>query len=99
MKQCDRCKSSICNYTQSRLFRITIEILRQCAELSLGGIGFRGIERLTGFAHVTVMRRVKKLSDDIARFRPQAGEIESINVMALNEMWHFVQKRINAGSC
>ena len=66
------------------------------------GVGFRGIERLTGIPHTTVMSWVKKLGNDIERLKPNAcdtGEIEPVSVMELDEMWHFVQKkRTNAGS-
>ena len=45
------------------------------------------------------MRWVKKLGDDIEKFREDTGEIEPVSVMELDEMWHFIQKKqINAGS-
>ena len=98
-KQRYRCKSCGCNYTQSSLSRTPIDIRKRCIELYLEGVGFRGIERLTGVSNVTVMRWIKKLGHDIECFRPQTGEIEPVSVMELDEMWHFVQKKeTNAGS-
>ena len=98
-KQRYRCKNCACNYTNSSLSRIPIDVRTQCIRLYLEGLGFRSIERLTKVSHVTVMRWVKKLGDDIERFAPQTGEVESVSIMELDEMWHFIQKkRTNAGS-
>ena len=73
--------------------RTPIETRIHCIRLYLEGVGFRGIERLTGVSNVTVMRWVKKLGDNIERFRPQTGEVEPMSVMELDEMWHFIQKK------
>jgi len=100
-KQRYRCKSCGCNYTCSSLSRTPLQTRQQAIRLYLEGVGFRGIERLTGIPHTTVMSWVRKLGDDIERLRPQTqtGEIEAVSVMELDEMWHFVQKkRTNAGS-
>ena len=98
-KQRYKCKDCGCNYTCSSLSRTPLDIRIECIRLYLEGMGFRGISRITGVPHTTVMRWVKKLGDDIERFRPQSGEVEPVSVMELDEMWHFVQKkRTNAGS-
>ena len=79
--------------------RTPVEIRMQCIRLYLEGVGFRGISRLTGVTHTTVMRWVSKLGDNIEQFRQDTGEIKPVSVMELDEMWHFVQKkRTNAGS-
>ena len=98
-KQRYKCKDCGCNYTQSTLSRTPLDTRTYCIRLYLEGVGFRGISRLTGVAHTTVMRWVKKLGDDIERFREDTGEIEPVSVMELDEMWHFVQKKqTNVGS-
>ena len=98
-KQRYKCKDCGCNYTRSSLSRTPLNKRIECIRLYLEGVGFRGIERLTGVSHVTVMRWINRLGDDIERFRPQTGEIEDVSVMELDEMWHFVQKkRTNVGS-
>ena len=98
-KQRYKCLSCGCNYTVSSLSRTPIEKRIKCIHLYLEGVGFRGISRLTGVPHTTVMRWVHKLGDDIERFRPQTDEVEQVSVMELDEMWHFVQKKSkNAGS-
>ena len=79
--------------------RTPVEIRILCIRLYLEGVGFRGISRLTGVTHTTVMRWVSKLGDNIEQFRQDTGEIKPVSVMELDEMWHFVQKkRTNAGS-
>ena len=79
--------------------RTPIEVRAKCIELYLEGVGFRGISRLTGVPNVTVMRWVRKLGDDIEKFRDETGEVQSVDVMELDELWHFVQKkRTNVGS-
>ena len=76
-----KCKSCGCNYTRSSLSRISLDKRIECIRLYLEGVGFRGIERLTGVSNVTVMRWVKRLGDDIERLRPQSGECEAVSVM------------------
>ena len=92
-KQCYKCKDCGCNYTVPSLCRTPLETRTQCIRLYLEGVGFRGISRLTGVSHTTVMRWVKRLGDDIERFRPQTDEVDPVSVMELDEMWHFVQKK------
>lgn len=96
-KQRYKCRSCGCNYTQSSKYRIPREKRLECLRLYLEGVGFRGIERLTGVSHVSVMKWVRDLGDRIEALRPQAGC--QVNVMELDEMWHFVKKSpTNAGS-
>ena len=79
--------------------RTSLDKRAECIRLYLEGVGFRGISRLTGVAHTTVMRWVKRLGADIEKFREDTGEVEAVSVMELDEMWHFVQKKeTNAGS-
>ena len=47
---------------------------------------------------IIVQKWVKEPGEAIERSRPQTGEVEPVSVMELDEMWHFVQKRTNAGS-
>ncbi len=91
-KQRYKCKDCGCNYTQSTLSRKPIDTRIHCIGLYLEDVGFRGISGLTGTTHTTVMRWVKKLGDDIEKFREETGEIEPVSVMELDEMWHVVQK-------
>ncbi len=89
-KQRYKCKSCGCNYTQSSKYRIPLEKRTQAIELYLEGTGFRGIERLTAVSHVTVMRWVKALEDDIEKFRKQ--DDKPIDVIELDELWHYLAR-------
>ena len=96
-KQRYKCKQCGCNYTQATLYRIPLSKRIEAIKLYLEGVGFRGIERLTGISHNTVIKWVKQLATEIERLRP---EIENTVVdVELDEMWHFIQKKLkNAGS-
>jgi transposase-like protein len=73
------------------------EIKANAIKLYLEGVGFRGIERLTGIAHSTVISWVNKLGVEIERLRPEMTE--QVMTVELDEMWHFIQKKHkNAGS-
>ena len=89
-KQRYKCKSCGCNYTQSTMSRTPKEQRVAALKLYLEGVGFRGIERLTGTPHTTVISWVSKLGEDIERLRPQNGG--AVNIMELDELWHFVKK-------
>ncbi len=94
-----KCKFCGCNYTRSGRHRIDRDIRIRCIQLYLEGVGFRGISRLMGVSHVIIQHWVKELGDKIEQFRPQTGEIETVSVMELDEMWHFIQKKqTNVGS-
>lgn len=96
-KQRYKCRRCGCNYTQSSKYRIPREKRLECLRLYLEGVGFRGIERLTGVSHVSVIKWVRELGDRIEALRPQSGG--EVSVMELDEMWHFVKKSpTNAGS-
>ncbi len=91
-----KCQECGCNYTKSSRFRIDIEKRAYAIKLYLEGVGFRGIERLTGISNVTVMRWVRDLGEKIERERTEKqGEV---SIMELDEMWHFIgKKNKNAG--
>ena len=89
-KQRFKCKACGCNYTQSSRYRIPRAKRLECLRLYLEGVGFRAIERLTGVSHVSVINWVRDLGERIERLRPQDGA--QVNVIELDEMWHFAPK-------
>jgi transposase-like protein len=96
-KQRYKCKACGCNYTQSSRYRIPVEKRLHAIKLYLEGVGFRGIERLTGISHNTVIQWVRNLAGEIERLRPELTE--QVQTVELDEMWHFIQKkRTSAGS-
>ena len=63
------------------------ELRRSCLKMYLNGMGFRGIERVTGIHHTTVINWVKLVSEII----PEAYEAEEIpQVGELDELQTFV---------
>lgn len=96
-KQRYKCKDCGCNYTQSSRWRISKDKQQEAINLYLEGVGFRGIERLTGISHVTVMRWVKALADKIDMSLP--AEEKRVAIMELDEMWHFIQKKHKNAGC
>ena len=83
-KQRYRCKCCGCNYTQSSRYRLSRQLRLECIQLYLEGVGFRGIERLKGVSHVTVMRWVRDLGERIEQLRPQEGG--EVSIMEIDEM-------------
>ncbi len=92
-----KCRECGCNYTKSSRFRIDVEQRAYAIKLYLEGVGFRGIERLTGISNVTVMRWVRALGDKIERERPE--EQGEVAIMELDEMWHFIGKKNKNAGC
>jgi transposase-like protein len=96
-KQRYKCKNCGCNYTQETRHRTGRRTRLKCIKLYLEGVGFRGIARLTGVSHVIVQRWVRELGASIERLRPVAGG--HVNVMEIDEMWHFVKKSPGNAGC
>jgi len=95
-KQRYKCQHCGCNYTQSTLSRTPVAKRVEAIKLYLEGVGFRGIERLTGVPHSTLINWVKNLGAEIERLRPELTE--QARTVELDEMWHFIQKKHkNAG--
>lgn len=72
------------------------DVRRICLKMYLNGMGFRGIERVTGVHHTTVINWVKQVSEII----PDAYEPETIpQVGEMDELQTFVgQKKTRFGS-
>ena len=72
------------------------EIRKICLKMYLNGMGFRGIERVTGVHHTTVINWVKKVGELL----PDAYDPEGIpQVGELDELETFVgQKKTKSGS-
>jgi transposase-like protein len=96
-KQRYKCKQCGCNYTQSTTYRIPIEKRITAIKLYLEGVGFRGIERLTGISHNTVIKWVKHLAMEIEQHSPERES--PVLEVELDEMWHFVQKKLKNAGC
>ena len=96
-KQRYKCKHCGCNYTVSTLSRTALEKRIEAIKLYLEGVGFRGIERLTGTPHTTVISWVKNLGETIERLKPEMEQV--VTTVELDEMWHFIQKKHKNAGC
>ena len=95
-KQRYKCRACGCNYTKSERHHIPASKRMHAINLYLEGVGFRGIERITGISNVTVMRWVRALGDKI----PQESEApKEVRVMELDELWHFIGKKSVKSGC
>jgi transposase-like protein len=90
-KQRYKCKGCGCNYRQSSLSRTSVDVRKEAIKLYLEGVGFRGIERLTGISNVTVMRWVRTLGEKIQEEKPVSKQ--KVAIMELDELWHFIGKK------
>ncbi len=72
------------------------EVKAHCLKMYVNGIGFRGIERVTGVHHTTVIYWVKLVGEDL----PDAYQPDSIpEVGELDELETFVgSKKTKSGS-
>lgn len=72
------------------------DIKRECIEMYLNGMGFRGIERVKGVHHTTIIYWVKQLGQQL----PDAPETSDIpEVGELDELETFVgSKKTKSGS-
>ena len=88
-----KCKTCGCNFTVEHKGRGKPEELkRQALHLYLEGVGFRGIGRILGINNVTVLKWIRSFGEKIKNLRKDAKP-ESVEVMELDEMWHFIQKK------
>ncbi len=96
-KQRYKCKHCGCNDTQSTRYRIPIEKRIAVIKLYLEGVGFRGIERVTGVSHNTVIKWIRQFAKEIERLTPEV-EHQVVEV-EVYEMWHFIQKKLKNAGC
>jgi transposase-like protein len=95
-----KCKGCGCNYTKSTRRGYALEIRKQAIALYLEGLGFRSIERLLDISHMSVMRWVRDMAQQIQSIKAaQKGESVHATIMELDEMWHYVGKKTASSGC
>jgi transposase-like protein len=61
------------------------QVKKICLEMYLNGLGFRGIERVTGVHHTTIMNWVKESAEDLSEDEeghyPIVAELENFRPM------------------
>lgn len=90
-----KCKSCGCNFTIEHKGRGKPEHQkRQALHMYLEGLGFRGIARILGVSNVSVLKWIRSYGEKIKELRKEVKP-QTVEVMELDEMWHFVQKKRN----
>ena len=91
-----RCKSCGCNFTATPAYRE--HPAKKSLALLLYGMGnmsFRMIGRLLGVSHVAVFEWIKAEAGKL----PQPEVPADLEVVNLDEMWHFLKKRVKSSGC
>jgi transposase-like protein len=90
-----KCKACGYNFTVDHKGRGKPESQkRQALHMYLEGLGFRGIARILGVSNVAVLNWIRSFGEKIKELRKEVKPQE-VEVMELDEMWHFVQKKRN----
>jgi len=90
-----RCKSCGYNFTLERKERgKSKEIKRLALHLYLEGLGFRGIARVLSVSNVAVLKWIRHFGYTIKELSKDKKP-EAVEIMELDEMWHFIQKKRN----
>ena len=66
------------------------EVKEICLKMYLNGMGFRGIERVTGIHHTTIMNWVKELGEELS-----TEETEPPQVVSLDELQTYIGRKTN----
>lgn len=92
-KQRYRCKTCDCRFTRGTKRGYGMDKRLQALALYREGVGFRGIGRFLGVSNVTVLNWIKAFGKDVkARMLEQAPDIRDMDVVVLDELWHYTQK-------
>ena len=95
-----KCKLCGCNYTQSVSRSKPIHIKKLALHMYLEGLGFRSIGRILGVSNVAVLKWIRKAGEVLQEKIPEnAAFSKKVEVMELDEMWHFIQKKTTESGC
>jgi transposase-like protein len=94
-----KCKSCGFNFVIEKKGRGKPESQKRMAlHLYLEGMGFRGIGRILKVSNVTVLNWIRSFGEKVKELRKDVKP-ETVEVMELDEMWHFIQKKRNNVGC
>lgn len=88
-----KCKNCSCNYTKSNPRGYPKWMRKRALQLYLEGVGFRGIGRLLNVTNVTVLNWIRELGQSVKGLRKELAAATNVQVMELDEMWHYIQKK------
>ena len=100
-KQRYKCKGCGCSFTQNRKHGASFELKLQALKLYLQGMGFRGIGRVLKVSNVTVLNWIRFFGKSMKNYvqTQLPDDIRQIDIIEMDEMWHFTQKKnANYGS-
>ena len=90
---CVRCRRQfIDRYTEAQGY--SDDIKQQCLRMYVNGMGFRGIERVTGVHHTTVISWVKRIGEALPdaydpEVVPQIGELDELETFVGSKKTKF----------
>ncbi len=71
------------------------EVKAQAVAIYLEGLGFRAIGRLLGVSNVSVLKWIRSAANAL----PEPAKPAVVDVLELDELWHFVKKRLKHSGC
>jgi len=96
-KQRYKCKSKgcHCNFTKSETWRIKFEIKIMALKLYLEWMWLRGIGRILWVSNVSVLNWIRMFWYIALELQKEyTKDLKYISHLELDEMWHFVQKKL-----
>lgn len=90
--KCKECKRLFVELSQRG---IPAEVKAQAIAMYLEGLGFRAIGRLLGVSNVAVLKWIRSAAEKL----PEPRESAFVDVLELDELWHFVKKRLSNSGC
>lgn len=92
-KQRFKCKECSFNFTTSEPRGKSDELKIKALQLYLEGLGFRSIGRILGVSQVSILNWIRRFGKNL----PTATKPEKVEIMELDEIWHFVGKKNENG--
>ena len=92
-KQRYKCKDCSYNFTTSEPRGKLHELKIKALQLYLEGLGLRAIGRILGVSQVSILNWIKKFGANL----PTASKPAKVEIMELDEMWHFVGEKNEKG--
>jgi transposase-like protein len=94
-KQRYKCKECGRVFVERSQRGMPAELKAQTIALYLEGLEFRAIGRLLGVSNVAALKWIRLAANRL----PQPSENAFVDVLELDELWHFVKKRLNSSGC
>jgi transposase len=94
-KQRHKCNTCCRFFVKPSQRGVASEIKEQALAMYLEGLGFRAIGRLLGVSNVAVLKWVRKAAQNL----PQPEKSPIVDVLEMDELWHFIKKRAENSGC